>query len=778
MLKKAPKIITIILSLVFIIFLVLVGYYYYIYKKSPFSKNEGLDRVLAIVDDEKIIQKDLNEKIFLKYKTGTPENPEVNVSDEEKKELLGQLIEAKIINKEAHKRNISASEEEINNKLELFSSYKEKKEIWNLLWEDAKITVLKEKIKDQVLGWREGKYLFARFDRNLPGEANPNVDKNKYNQDKEYARNFIEVIYNDLKNNKITFDQAINKTLADNYLGESVYHTFIAGFFTKEEFLEKTGVLQNEQIYKKVMETAEGQISNIEVGKVLTLEGEKEGFYFIVKVEKIGGNEALSWEEWLSGKKKEYNVKVYADYAKDLVKENVVLAVSSNECEKYEYLGVNTGLANDWAGLVIRTYVLWSSSSMERINIDNIKIQNTNGTDGIARLGEIRCGEDGCYVVQSSIRRFGERTFSSGSGYYCGSCRDNCAPSTSHSQTGYLVLGKGYDNLKQGSSSGFRSYGNRYVLDCTNDANGKPYMFKIVLPSTSTITKNGINYLLTPKYMTKNGNTDNKYSFTFNYNSYNSSEFNVSNGATLYIDVFYNPNTAPIPVNNGIKVGENMFWANNSEIIANFDGKATIQLVGYATDREGDNVRIRFRYRKVDENNKPLTDNWYIPGYDETYYGWRPKGSYVSQGSSGKVYSDQFEVYLGKYEWQVQARDEEGVISNWSNSWFFTVNSSTPLQGACTISGPSLAYTNESLTFLVDKSCNFGSLSEGQWYVDNQIVPGATGTSFTTSFSTPGNHSISYKFNCNSQNQTEEVWCHTTVTIKERWRYFWRELAP
>ena len=756
MLKKAPKIVTIILSLVLFIFLVFIGYYYYAYKKLPFVKNKDLDTVLAVVGDEKITQRDLNERIFLKYKTGTPKNPDVNVPDEEKKELLGQLIEAKIIIKEAQKRNITASDEEINNKLEPFASYKEEREIWSLLWEDAKITVLKEKIQDHVLGWREGKYLFARFDRNLPGEARPNVDKNKYNQDKEYARKFIEAIYNDLKSNKITFDQAINKTLADNYLGESVYQSFIAGSFGKEEFLEKTGVLQDEQIYKKVLELGEGQMSNIEVGKVLSLEGEKEGFYFIVKIEKQGGSEAPSWEEWLSAKKKEYNVKIYADYAKDLAKQNVALAVTTSDCENDSYLGVHTGSPDDWAGLVIKTYFVWSSGSKSLVNVDNITVQNTNANEGIANLGNPSCGDYGCQ--KGSVTRYKERTFSSGSGYYCGSCRDDCTPAA-HSKTGYLVLGKGYDSLKSGQTSGYRSYGNRYVLDCTQ--NNTASKFKVIPPKCYVVTID-----------------DNTYNAFTNYNS---PEFTVSNGYTTYINIDYYSNHNPNPTHVSPDDGASYSY-----------GTTNVELKVKVTDPDNHKVKGGVNTVKFTPKNggSSITKNYYnIDGADN--YGWKDS-DFKNSGTEFIFNLNAISDFVdangklkeGTYEWTVKGMDECRGFAYPTITRTFTIGtptspSPTPSpQGACTISGPTNGYTNNSLTFQVEKGCSIGTPSGGQWSVDGQDIGGATGTTFTYTFTTPGNHTVSYRFNCSNGSQPVTIFCSHTINIKEPWQYFWREVAP
>ncbi len=108
---------------------------------------------------------------------------------------------------------------------------------------------------------------------------------------------------------------------------------------------------------------------------------------------------------------------------------------------------------------------------------------------------------------------------------------------------------------------------------------------------------------------------------------------------------------------------------------ASFAEGSPVTLTGRGTDPDGDQVKIRVQYRKVDNN---IENTWTIPHYDAPLnnehlsYGWH------AWDSSGGTASDTLSgLAAGTYEWQVQAIDEHGLLGDWTPSRTFTITAPT-----------------------------------------------------------------------------------------------------
>ena len=193
----------------------------------------------------------------------------------------------------------------------------------------AKVNLFREKLSQNTTNFREGKFIVVNFGR----FANPNPmtiteetsDVNraqKLQEEKAYAQNLINSIYQDLKKGQLSFEGAIEEVNKDPKVGiESYYDTsFQSGSFTAEGYLGKTGLLADDSIRKKVDSLKEGEISEPFIGQadiapcaISDSDCQPEyadARFLIAKVEKIGKGEGKE-DEILSQTRQKYNAKIY-----------------------------------------------------------------------------------------------------------------------------------------------------------------------------------------------------------------------------------------------------------------------------------------------------------------------------------------------------------------------------------------------------------------------------------------------------------------------------------
>ena len=290
-----------------------------------FMKDYDADkgRVLAVVGNKKIYEQDLNEQIYgLDFKA-SPTNP-VEVPNEVKKELLDKLVEWEIVRQEASKMDTKVTEPEIDGRIESllgedyqdYNSYQKR-----LTRNNVSGDILLEKITDKVVAWREGKFFIARFDR--PYEYvmdlnDPQVIKDM-EEEKAYAEKLINDLYNQVKDSKISFDEAMEIAANDSVIGiptwggENVTYNFSENF-TKEDFIRKTYNAFSPNFWDIVYEIRKGEISKPQMIKVKNTDGVHDAFYAVIAVTEESDSNYRTYNDWLEAMKKEYKVQYKVQY--------------------------------------------------------------------------------------------------------------------------------------------------------------------------------------------------------------------------------------------------------------------------------------------------------------------------------------------------------------------------------------------------------------------------------------------------------------------------------
>lgn len=188
----------------------------------------------------------------------------------------------------------------------------------------AKTNLLREKLSQNAVGYREGKFIVVSFDRFSPNpflpppEATQGADLAELQKkERAYADNLIQSINNDLKSKKLTFEEAVEKVQKDPNVGlESGYGAAIQGGpFSAVDYIEKRGLLRFDEVRQKVDGLKENEFSEPFIQKVdVSLEEGKpqliDGRWIIAKVDKIGkGGEKA--EDILVNTRDKYDAKIY-----------------------------------------------------------------------------------------------------------------------------------------------------------------------------------------------------------------------------------------------------------------------------------------------------------------------------------------------------------------------------------------------------------------------------------------------------------------------------------
>ncbi len=185
----------------------------------------------------------------------------------------------------------------------------------------AKAELLRERLALEITNYREGKFVVVNFGRykqssfNTNGLANAEREK-LYKEDKEYAEVLVQSIYNDLKANKTTFAEAIEKVRNDSRVGfESWYSTAPqSGSFTASEYIKKQGLLSSEAIRQRVDTTSIGDFSEPFVQSVTEDDPNSkpvETRWVIAKVEREGKGSSGSSDDLLQNIRIRYGGRIY-----------------------------------------------------------------------------------------------------------------------------------------------------------------------------------------------------------------------------------------------------------------------------------------------------------------------------------------------------------------------------------------------------------------------------------------------------------------------------------
>jgi len=246
----------------------------------------------------------------------------------EQKEAVEYLVDNIVLEQWAQDEKITFSKEDQKAE-EIRISGKEA--AINCIAVQAKVNLLREKLSQNTEKYREGKFIYINFGLYAnpdPMMAPPGVDNEeerlaKLNEDKSAADNLIQSIHQDLKANKLTFEQAIEKVNSNPKFGVATSSAVIkpGDSFTADDYIGKRNLLGDETVRKKIDELSEGKFSepfiqkvNISLCQILETDCPAEyvdSAWVIVKVEKIGKGYEESGEKLLLKIREKHNAKIF-----------------------------------------------------------------------------------------------------------------------------------------------------------------------------------------------------------------------------------------------------------------------------------------------------------------------------------------------------------------------------------------------------------------------------------------------------------------------------------
>ncbi len=283
-------------------------------------------KVLAVVGDKKIYEKDLNEKIYGLSFEDSIYNPE-ETDIELKRQLLDELIEYEILESRAVDLAISISNEEVESYAKGVTEGYENLKVSQKLIADknAKLSLLREAVSNKVLTWSEGKSLVCPFYLHFYGDPTNKTEAERtglVESDKEYAMEKCQDLYNKLKTGEINFDQAIEEIKNDKVIGNVAWQPYIMKFtssFTKEDSIERLFPNDAPEFWDKITETSNNTLTEpillklkLNNDSVVGKEGELvDSMYLIVQKENGQKGESLNYKDWLKDQWSKYKVKTY-----------------------------------------------------------------------------------------------------------------------------------------------------------------------------------------------------------------------------------------------------------------------------------------------------------------------------------------------------------------------------------------------------------------------------------------------------------------------------------
>ncbi|KKR49699.1 MAG: hypothetical protein UT84_C0021G0005 [Candidatus Curtissbacteria bacterium GW2011_GWA1_40_16] len=290
------------LLLLLVILIAIVAGYLFLFSKKPGPE------LAAKVGDRQITVSQANEF--------------ANECSLEQKEAAEYLVDNIVLEKWAQDEKIAFSKEDQEAEEVRISG---KPAAINCIAVQAKINLLREKLSQNTEKYREGKFIvvnFGRYNPSLPGwptEVTSEAEREKLlKEERAYADNLVQSIDNDLKENKLTFEQAIEKVNNDTKVGINSWYATSAksGPFTTVDYIEKLGLLRTDEVRQKADALSPGEISEPFVQKVPTGVDEDQGSlvdarWVIAKVERAGEGYQGTAEELLKKTREKYDTKIY-----------------------------------------------------------------------------------------------------------------------------------------------------------------------------------------------------------------------------------------------------------------------------------------------------------------------------------------------------------------------------------------------------------------------------------------------------------------------------------
>jgi len=236
------------------------------------------------------------------------------------------LVDEKVLSKWAIDERVNISEEEASDEAVRIGGLNPKDCKKTL----AKVNLLRNRLKDNLVKFREGKYIsinFGLYANPKPITAPPGVKSeedrlNKLKEERDYADILTDSIYKEINDKKISFEEAMEKVRNDPKVGnKSTYETsFQSQAFTADDYNNKTGLLSDDSIIERINALSEGQMSEPFVHKINVAFCASEpgcepeiidSRWIILKVERIGKGLQGTAESLLADVRKQYKAEIF-----------------------------------------------------------------------------------------------------------------------------------------------------------------------------------------------------------------------------------------------------------------------------------------------------------------------------------------------------------------------------------------------------------------------------------------------------------------------------------
>ncbi len=181
-----------------------------------------------------------------------------------------------------------------------------------------------ERLSAHNQGIYKGKLLVAHFSRFIAFDS-PLLEEDKAAeprignpaataQDKKYARDFINNLYNDINSGRISFDEAIKIEQKDPRLGSNAYPSLShSGIFDTSN--GPNGLISPESISSQISNIKPGELSGPFVVKVpnsLDGDSEVESYFLVIQMDKAsGGSNTKDFRQYLEEAEKRLGYKIY-----------------------------------------------------------------------------------------------------------------------------------------------------------------------------------------------------------------------------------------------------------------------------------------------------------------------------------------------------------------------------------------------------------------------------------------------------------------------------------
>lgn len=700
---KNPRLLIFSSGLFVVILLTVVGVWIGVKESKKTAKDPN---VLAVLGDKKITKQDLNKAIYALDFLGTVNSP-TNLSDKEKAEELDKLIENNIILLKAKELGLEASKEEIETNIAsahetmpdakdgmtIYEGYTDEQK--TITYENAKIEVLKAKVKEKVLAWLEGNYLMVRYDKYtkdwpdnqliaVPSDA----ERDRLTKEqKEAAQVMAAALLTRLKSGE-PFDTVRTSLIKDSKVGMpgvAPQTPAMTGTINKELYFEELQELAQFPVFnEEVFNVKEGDSSTFQIKDE---QGKELKFFVVYQAKKKQDGFKWGYQNWLESEKKR------------LLNTKSVSSILLKQLEKI------TPKANAFA----------------------------NDICGTSGFGHAFCNQVGVYYMPrgSSTRQYipNYSLHFDDLRHYAGGIivpADPDSPMGAISRryewnTNTQSVGVLYQAFHPGYGNG-HNYTGKYYIDCYESgyfqitANGGDPSISGAVAGYGTW---GLNYSYShPAHLEHSGNFGSRTGNPYVKVHLTGTDMDTANGKSgaTYFRWYPHWNDAP---NAYPTTPDNKGYSATT---------TAVPLYEKAWDPDSDQTSLKAQYRDITNPSSPGA--WVsIPS----------GGTYSSLGASmvDRSFGSAAVSQGHKYEWQARAKDAHGVEGAWSHSHYFWVNSAAG--DICDVvpdpdTGPFIA--PYAFQYTADIPGQVGNYS---WVLGGETPPSTTTGSITHTYKTPGN---------------------------------------